>query len=217
MSKKTALISDFDGTVSDSDFFWKVVDKYMDEAALEPWRMYLAGRLTHFEALKRIFSQIRVPEADLRNFIQEIKIDSHFQETAGICQSQGIPFYICSAGCDYYIKILIGGIIDCYGINLVANHGTYTPQNGLEMSAPAGRFYDAAVGVSKKAVVEFLQGQGYRVIYAGDGLPDVAAAQVADVVFARDMLLEKCRKQKIPCKKLNSFADICQYLLKEEG
>ena len=36
----TALVSDFDGTISDDDFFNYVSRRWLGEKALDPWREY---------------------------------------------------------------------------------------------------------------------------------------------------------------------------------
>ena len=58
MNIKTALISDFDGTLTPEDFFWYVSERWLDAEALEPWQRYLDGKLSHLEALNLIFSRI---------------------------------------------------------------------------------------------------------------------------------------------------------------
>lgn len=213
MNVPTALISDFDGTISEDDFFWYVSDKFLDDSALEPWNRYLKGEITHLEALNAIFAQIHIPESELLAFIDTIKIDAAFYETAELCRQKNIPLYICSAGCDYYIKRLIGSLIKEYDICLVTNRGVYSEQSGLKMLPPVeGPFYDPAVGISKSAVVNSLKQKGYQTVLAGDGPPDFAPAQIADVVFAKKILLEKCRDAKIKTQPFRDFNDVNRYL-----
>lgn len=213
MGKPTALFSDFDGTISDDDFFWFIADRYFDQAALEPWNRYLRGEITHLEALNAIFAQIRLPEKELLAFIDTIRIDPEFAKTAALCRQKGIPIYIGSAGCDYYINRLIGSIIAADNIRLVTNHGVYSPHSGLTMYPPENSpFYDSKVGISKAKVVDHLHQQGYKVVMAGDGPPDFPAAQIADVVFAKKILLEKCLQANIKTETFNTFKDVYNYL-----
>lgn len=217
MKKKYALVSDFDGTISDDDFFAYVVREYFDENALAPWREYLSGRKYHFDALWEMFAKLRISEAELLEFIKKIPVDENFISVAGFCREKNIPLYICSAGCDYYIKVLLGGIIKKFGITLVTNCGVYSPENGLVMTKPetSSPYYDEKLGISKAAVVGKLKNEGFKIIYAGDGAPDIEAAKLADVVFARKELLKKCREQGIPVQKFDSFADVLTFIRKE--
>lgn len=214
MSMKTAFISDFDGTITAEDFFWYIAARWLDAEALEPWQEYLAGKESHLNALNRIFSCIRVPKTELDAFIKTIPYDKDFEKTAVYCRQKDIPFYICSAGCDYYINELIGGIIKKENIQLVTNHGVYSPESGLEMIPPpqSSPYYDEKIGISKAAIVRKLKAEGYKVVFAGDGPPDIAPARLADVVFAKKILLEKCREEGIKTETFNDYNDIFRYL-----
>lgn len=212
MTLKTAFVTDFDGTISNNDFFWYVVDRWLKPSELEPWNAYLRGEISHLEALNRIFSKIHIPEAELLAFIDSLHVDDWFEATIRICAERCMPVYICSAGCDYYINRLIGRIISKYNLHLVTNRGVYAPNSGLKMFPPSeSLFYDPDTGISKRAVVAKLQADGFRVVLAGDGPPDFAAAQIADVVFAKKSLLEKCLSADIPTESFSGFKNIFDY------
>jgi len=211
---KFALVSDFDGTISDDDFFYYITAKYLSKKALAPWEEYLAGKKTHFNALKEIFAKLRVKESDLVDFILQIRWDKGFEKAVKLCHVRGMPVYITSAGCDYYIRLLIGELMNDYNITLVTNYSFYSEEMGLEMVKPARdyKYYDENNGVDKAKVVEELQEKGYKVIYCGDGIPDVGAAKIADVVFAKKTLLERCNEACIHTKPFDSFEDVCRFI-----
>jgi len=211
MSKKLALVSDFDGTISDRDFFYYVADKYFDEGMLKPWREFLSGKKKHFDALAEMFANLRVSQGELNDFISTIKIDEHFFEVAKWCVQQKIPVTICSAGNDYYIKQLMKNEIKKYNISLISNYGEYSEDKGLLMR-PNEKYYDENLGVSKVAIVNDFQARGYFVIYCGDGLPDVEAACKADKIFARDMLYEECQKLEVETEKLRDFMQVKKFM-----
>ena len=85
MQNKLALVTDFDGTISNDDFFDLVADTYLSPDALEPWQLYLQGKLSHIEALAEVFAQIRIPEKELLAFIDEIPVDDA-RELMTLCQ-----------------------------------------------------------------------------------------------------------------------------------
>lgn len=82
----------------------------------------------------------------------------------------------------------------------------------LPQSSP---YYNAEVGISKASVVQKLKDEGYFVVFAGDGPPDAAPAALADVVFAKKILLDLCNQQKIPCREFKNFSEIIRYLKEE--
>ncbi|MDR1026095.1 MAG: haloacid dehalogenase-like hydrolase, partial [Lactobacillus sp.] len=103
-----AFISDFDGTITADDFFTLISERYFDDDMLAPWSKYLDGKETHFNALNEMFAQIHIDEDELKEFIRKIRFDKVFFEVCELCNEKNIPIYICSAGCDYYIKELMG-------------------------------------------------------------------------------------------------------------
>lgn len=214
MKQKTAFVSDFDGTITQDDFFTYTANAYFDEQALAPWRDYLAGRKTHFNALKEMFAQIHVPEKELEQLVDGIHADPHLDDVWALCREKNIPLFVCSAGNDYYIKRILGDQISKYKITVISNSGTYNSENGLVMTAPekSSPFYDENVGISKYKLVKKLKDEGYFVIFAGDGPPDFEPAKIADVVFARKMLLDKCRAAGIKTENFDSFEDIYNYI-----
>ena len=214
---KITFVTDFDGTISDDDFFEYVKNAYFDDSVLEPWRRYLAGELSHFDALKQIYGSLRVSEGEIKESIKKVRLDEWAIPTFKLCYASQIPIYIVSAGCDYYINLLIGGEIEEYKINLITNHSAYSQIAGLCMEKPPkdSPFYDENIGISKKEVVKVLQESGERVIFAGDGPPDIEPARLADVVFAKKILLENCKNEGIKTESFNNFKDIYSFFERE--
>ena len=211
---KTALIIDFDGTITDDDFFVYIRDAYFDDTALEPWRRYLDGKLTHFDALKQIFAKLRVSEDELKSLIATVQVDPWTIPLFRLCHSANIPVYIASAGCDYYINLLIGEAIQEYNVTLITNRSAYSKAAGLVMESPpqGSLYYDASTGISKRKIAEILKADGYHIIFAGDGPPDIEPARLADVVFAKKILLDKCIEEGIPIQTFNSCQDIYSFI-----
>jgi len=216
MKNKIVLISDFDGTISKKDFFYMVIDTLLKDKkdALAPWQDYLDGKIKHIDALTGIFSQIHLTQQQLDDFISTIEIDNTFYDTAKYCMEKDIPFYICSAGTNYYIKKRISDSLLKYNITLISNDATYSQQDGMTIVAPpeSSPYYNPNTGISKYKIVQKLKDDGFFTIYAGDGKPDLKASKIADIVFAKDMLFELCKKENIKTEPFNNFNDILNYI-----
>jgi 2-hydroxy-3-keto-5-methylthiopentenyl-1-phosphate phosphatase len=65
-----------------------------------------------------------------------------------------------------------------------------------------------ACGNCKLDYAERVREKGARIIYIGDGHSDRCASEVADIVFAKDVLAEHCRKQGMPYLPFTDFNDI---------
>ena len=211
--RKIAFVTDFDGTITNDDFFQYVGDAFFDDSALAPWRLYLKGKLSHFEALRQMYGSLRVCEKELIDLLKKVAVDEWVIPTFELLRDAQIPIYIASAGCDYYINLLVGGEIEKYGVNLVTNSSRYSQAEGLLMERPSkdNRFYDENVGISKKKIVEYLHQNDRRVIYAGDGPPDIDPARIADIVFAKKILLKKCIEEGIKTLKFSDYKDIYNF------
>ena len=211
MTRPVALVSDFDGTISDDDFFNYVTRRYLNDDALEPWREYLNGRKKHFDALAEIFAELRVPQKEFDQFINTIVIDKSFLELAEFCALRKVPVFICSAGSDYYIRHRLKDDMERLNITLISNSGTYDEKKGLVIR-PNRDYYDSELGVSKAEVVQELCRQGFYVVYCGDGAPDIKAAAAAQKVFARSRLYELCRQYGVPAEKLENFDNVKNFM-----
>ena len=56
-------VRDFDGTLTRHDFFRLALDRLLPPGVPDHWQEYRAGRLTHFEAMRRYYASIRASEA----------------------------------------------------------------------------------------------------------------------------------------------------------
>lgn len=211
MTRPVALVSDFDGTISDDDFFNYIVRRYLNDDALKPWQEYLNGRKKHFDALAEMFAKLRIAKTEFDAFIDTIVIDKSFIELAEFCALRKVPVFICSAGSDYYIRRRLRGVTERLHITLISNPGVYDEKTGLVIR-PNRDYYDSELGVSKAAVVQELCRQGFYVVYCGDGAPDIKAAAAAQKVFARSRLYELCRQYGIPAEKLENFNNVKNFM-----
>ena len=212
--QKKALVSDFDGTITKKDFFWIVVDELLTPEDVKPWQLYLKGEITHIEALRRIFAKIRLTPEEFHDFILSMQIQDGFLETIDFCSKNGIDFFIVSAGADYYIKLILEHNNLLNKVTLFSNKSIYCQNKGLQI-LPAdeqAQFYSYNYGINKKTVVESIMQKYHPCIFAGDGGPDIEAAQTANYVFARERLLELCEELNIKATKFDSYCDILNYL-----
>lgn len=212
--ENTVLISDFDGTISKKDFFWYAIENLLEKTDIQPWNDYKNGRITHFEALRRIFSKIRSNKEAFDDFIFSLPIEECFVDTVKYCKTNAIDFYIVSAGADYYIELILRKLKVFDDIKLIANKGVYSQEKGLEMFKPDASlpYYSENYGVGKGLFAADLRKKYDKIVFAGDGNPDIEVAKFADVVFARDTLLKLCKDNNITTKEFNSYCNILEYL-----
>lgn len=216
---KKALVSDFDGTISKEDFFNYVIDNHLSPEDIRPWKDYEAGKITHVEGLRQIFSKISMTEKELKDFILTLPIEDHFLETLNYCNNKNIDFYVVSAGADYYIKFIFENLNILNKLKLISNPSVYEKNGGIKIlpSDKTSAFYSEDYGISKKIAVESIKQKYDKVIFAGDGTPDFEAAKLADTVFARSTLLKLCNQNHIKTEKFESYNNILEYLKNDKS
>ena len=127
----SVLVTDFDGTITRRDFYSCVVEKLLAPEDLEPWHLYTAGEITHFEALRRIFADIRATEEELEEVMQAMTIDPDLRTGFDRLQDAGWKVIIVSNGCQWYIDRLLSAA----GVTapVYSNPGRFDPARGLIM------------------------------------------------------------------------------------
>ena len=214
MEHKFVLVSDFDGTISKKDFFAYATENILSYEDMYPWREYKKGKISHVNALNLIFNQIHLPKSEFDLFIDSIEVEEYFCPTVELCKNKNIDVFVVSAGADYYISRILKRLCVEEKVSLITNPSTYSQIEGLKLFPvdKSHRYYDEDLGVSKKNFVLNLKQKGYTVIFAGDGLPDIDAAKVSDIVFARDYLVQLCEKNRVSHKHFDSYYDIFNFI-----
>jgi 2,3-diketo-5-methylthio-1-phosphopentane phosphatase len=208
------LVTDFDGTITGIDFFVYVVQNYLEDLDLQPWRDYKAGKARHFEALCQIFSKVHISEKQMHEDILLIPFDQGFIETVKFCKKHDIKVYITSAGADFYIKKLLESYNILNDVTIFSNESYYNSKEGLQMikRKPGDLFFSDVFGIDKSKVIDALKNDRTYVIFAGDGDSDHEPAMHADKIFARKTLLEFCQDKDIAHTELREYTQILEYL-----
>jgi 2,3-diketo-5-methylthio-1-phosphopentane phosphatase len=208
------LVSDFDGTISRKDFFDLVRARWPIPKDEDPWERYVAGEITHFQALALIFSRIRCSEAELLSLVDQMEVDPNFAATTRELQGHGWEVLVASAGCAWYIERLLAqaGI----SIQVYSNPGVFDPARGLIMSLPpASPFLDPGTGVNKLEITRDALRRCDCVAFAGDGRPDINPSLLVpeERRFARGWLADELTARKEGFVRFDSWTTIRDTLL----
>lgn len=215
MEQPKLLVTDFDGTMAQRDFYHCVVEELLSPEDLDPWRDYAAGKITHFESLRRIFAKIRASEAELLRVVAGMRFDVNAAKSIERLRVNDWEVKVVSNGCGWYIERLF----DQYGIDveLHTNPGEFSPETGLELKLPKDSpYYSEEVGVSKAAVVQHALDTGVydEVAFAGDGRPDLDPALLVAPHrrFARGWLAETLTSRGESFHAFEVWSEIAEHL-----
>jgi len=204
------FLSDFDNTISGKDFYWLVIERFRHGEGKRLYQEWQNDQISDVVFLNTVFSWINLEADELEKLILEIPVDISAVSLAHKFIDAGHEFHIVSAGCRYYIEVLMRHNDFPEQVRLFANPGVYV--NGhIEMQPDQhSPFYHPVHGIDKAAVLRSFRRNGHITAFAGDSKPDLAAALCADKVFARrnSQLETLLKAQRRPFESFEDFNEL---------
>lgn len=196
------------------DFYDIVRKRWPVPPENDPWEQYVAGRITHFEALAAIFARIPADERTLQAVADSMELDPQLPPAIARLQENGWRVVVASAGCQWYINYLFkkAGVT----LEVHANPGEFQQGKGLRLSLPEkSPFFNRATGIDKTGVVRDALKQGAQVAFVGDGRPDLSPALLvaAERRFAHGWLAEALRADGQAFRPFETWSQIVPQLL----
>lgn len=212
---ENALISDFDGTITRTDFYALVAERFMPEPRTDYLQLYRNGAMSHFEAMASYFSHTPADDESIAALLRDTQPDPRLRDAFTRLNAASWEVVIVSAGSSWYIdRILAAAGVQ---VTVHSNPGRLEPGRGLVLErATASPFYCAGVGVDKAAVVRDARRRCRRVAFAGDGPPDVEAALLvdADLRFARADLAAALSRRGERYRHFEQWSEIADALVR---
>jgi len=211
------LVSDFDGTMTQKDFYSCAIHNILCPEDLEPWHAYTRGEITHFEALRRIFERIRAEMPEMERLLAAMAFDAGAKTAVQRLEGQRWHVVIVSNGCGWYIERLFRQ--HDLRLELHTNPGEYSPEHGLQMQLPTlSPFFAEEFGISKCAVVRSAMQTCGTVAFAGDGRPDLEPALMVrpELRFARGWLASELKSRGEPFQDFSIWSQISEKLCEVE-
>ncbi|HEY4711277.1 MAG TPA: MtnX-like HAD-IB family phosphatase [Dehalococcoidia bacterium] len=207
---KTLVQCDFDGTVTEEDASFFLLDAFAQGDWRRLLREYKEHRISVGKFNTKAFAMVKANKAALLEALKGgVKVRAGFRELVKYCRRRGFRLVIVSNGLDFYIEAILKDLglenVEVHAAQAAFNHG------GVEVHyvGPDGQRLDDGV---KEAYTKSFLKLGYTVIYVGNGDSDVAPAKDAHYVFATGELLAYCRENNLNCKPFETFTDIVKGL-----
>jgi len=205
---KILVQCDFDGTITEEDVSFLILDAFADGNWRKLLEDYREGRISVGSFNTRAFNMVKVDKEKLQEFVKEkVRIRDGLPELLELCRSKGFRFVIVSNGLEFYINTILKtlGIDD---IEVFAAKAVFDP-SGIKASyiGPDGSELQDDF---KEAYMRHFLGDNYSIIYIGNGASDIPSARLANHIFATDTMLAACRQMNIECTPFNSLNDIAE-------
>lgn len=204
---------DFDGTITLQDVGDAMFERFGGREAVDAVAAYRAGTMSAAACFDVECRACGSPDvADLDAFLDSCGIDGSFVPFSAFAREHGMPLTILSDGMDYYIARILGR----HGLASVpfrANHLelTQTGVPGRIRLVPSFPYTDETCdrcACCKRNQMITMSADEDVIVYVGEGYSDRCPARYADLVFAKDELLQHCRQNGIPCTEYRSFSDV---------
>jgi 2-hydroxy-3-keto-5-methylthiopentenyl-1-phosphate phosphatase len=211
-SKHIAVISDFDGTITERDSLALLMNRYGPSDWERYEELYEAGDIRGSEALEKEMSLLNLNPAEATEIVlKEIEVRKDFAQFAKFCDESRIPLTIVS--CNF--RQLISAILQKHGLERIPFRSNELVEDGGKIKIVPGtrRHPECSECHECKAltVIEFRE-NGFFTIYLGDGLTDRCPAWEADMVFALGRLKNSLDKNGIENEKLDGFKDLSELI-----
>ena len=209
------LISDYDGTITDKDFYSLLAERYVPADTPDYFALYREGRITHFEAMTAYFAFVPTEERQLEGLLEASQADPDLGASAALLQRAGWELLVVSAGSSWYVERVLrrAGV----AATVYSNPGRLEKGRGLvlEKLDTSSPYYSASVGIDKSAVVRHALHSAETVAFAGDGPTDLQPALLVrpDLRFARGFLADALWQRGEAFRPFSRWSEIARELV----
>ena len=207
---KTLIQCDFDGTITEEDASFFLLDKFAQRDWRRLFQQYRDQKISVGEFNTRAFAMVKEDKPRLLEALKgNVKVRTGFHELVNHCRKRGFSFVIVSNGLDFYIRAVLKEL-ELTDLEVHAARASCHP-TGMEVRyvGPDGKTIDDGF---KDAYIESFLSLGFRVIYIGNGDSDIAPARHAHRVFATGDLLAYSKENNLNCKPFTDFREVVEDL-----
>ena len=207
---KTLVQCDFDGTVTEEDASFFLLDAFAQGDWRRLLREYKEHRISVGEFTARAFAMVKADRHTLLEALKgEVKVRAGFRELVNYCLKKGFRLVIVSNGLDFYIRAVLRDL-GLGNIEVHAAQAAFHPEGmKVQYVGPDGERLEDGF---KEAYTQSFLKLGYRVTYVGNGDSDIAPTKYAHYVFATGDLLAYCRENNLKYKPFETFMDVVREL-----
>ena len=203
-----ALLVDFDGTIARGDVTAAVMRANLPAGRGLPWDE--GSRATWPDMMRAAANRFPMDPSRLLEAAAAVPLDTTFTSLAGRAGDGGVAIEVVSDGFGFFIGPALRRL-DAAWVPIASGDTRFGPER-TRVSFPFGNPACGVCGTCKRNRVLAHQAAGRRVAFVGDGESDRYAAGYADVVFAKDGLVEICRDGGLAYRPWTTFEDVRAWL-----
>jgi 2-hydroxy-3-keto-5-methylthiopentenyl-1-phosphate phosphatase len=213
MSKTPIIFCDFDGTITLSDNIVSIMKHFAPPEWETLKDSVLNQTISIREGVGKMFSLL--PSKLKEEIVQHVEkigiFRAGFSEFVTFTKEQEIPLYIVSGGIDFFVYPILKDYMEKEYIYCNASDFS---NDTIDIIWPhaCDEYCSNDCGCCKPSILRQFDSEKYEKIVIGDSITDLQAAKLADRVYARDFLVDKCEELQIPYTPFENFMEIIQDL-----
>lgn len=204
------VFCDFDGTITAIETFAGMLKEFAPELSAELMPKMYARQLTLREGVRQILESIPSTRySDILAYAQDKPLRSGLEQFLDFLEVQQVPFVVVSGGLRDMVETVLKreGLLDKVSAIFALDVDTSYPNLKVHSDFEDGIEMVAKVKVMAQYSVD-------ESIAIGDSVTDINMASAADLVFARDVLIDYLQAENKPYIPWHDFSDIQSYLSK---
>jgi 2-hydroxy-3-keto-5-methylthiopentenyl-1-phosphate phosphatase len=208
---RIALLVDFDGTIALGDVTAAVMLASLPAGRGLPWDE--GSQSTWPDMMREAAGRFPSDPARLLGAAAAVPLDRTFAPLAALARTSGVAMEVVSDGFGFFIEPALRAL-DAAWVPIASGDTTFGPDRA-RVAFPYGHPACGVCGTCKRNRVLAHQGAGRLVAFVGDGESDRYAAGYADVVFAKDGLVDICRESGLAYRPWTTFDDVRAWLVEQ--
>lgn len=215
--KQIKIFCDFDGTITATDNIASIMKHFVPEQTSSIIKDILSQKLAIKDGVEAMFKLLRSSQKqEILQYLNEtVVIREGFSEFVSFTRQHDIPLYIVSGGVDFFVEPLLapfGPFTDIYCNASDLSGDVIQVLYPHFCDEDCSNFNTQACGCCKPTIMRNHVDENTFSIVIGDSVTDFEAAKNANLVLARDILIEKCKELNVPYKPFTTFYD-CLHVL----
>lgn len=213
--KQPVIFCDFDGTITLSDNIVAIMKHFRPEGYEPIMERILSHDLSIREGVGRMFALLPSSmKQEITDFVLgQAGIRAGFGDFLSELRGRGIPFYVTSGGIDFFVLPLLAPF-DIPKEHIYCNGADFSGDKiKITWPYPCDVHCQTDCGMCKTTVMRRFPASRYERILIGDSLTDFEGAKLADHVYSRARLTEKCLELGVKHTPFETFHDIQEDLI----
>ncbi|WP_127586595.1 2-hydroxy-3-keto-5-methylthiopentenyl-1-phosphate phosphatase [Paenibacillus koleovorans] len=215
--RKTVIFCDFDGTITENDNIVAIMKHFDPPGWSDIVSRVLDRTVSIREGVGAMFALLPTSRKDeiVRYAIDNAVIRSGFAELLAFCKQHDIEFYVTSGGIDFFVFPLLAAF-DIEPEHIYCNASDFSGETiRILWPHPCDEHCQVDCGMCKTTFIRKFPQDRYERILIGDSVTDFEGAKLADTIFARHYLIEKCEEIGLSYIPFHTFHDVTHALKKK--